>query len=154
MAEWTTAQNHDCVVSQTKANFGIGRAGDLLGVTHFMVDGKEIRNVFAQAYKIYVDYFELSNWRIIDSAKRAFVIWNLADRPLILGLDIGGNTTVRSLLHRQSRKTTKTEIDWDSPAVSRLQPSDKDRDYRVLPVVLPDFHFVTCELPMAPVRMM
>jgi hypothetical protein len=25
---------------------------------------------------------------------------------------------------------------------------------RVLPVVLPDFHFVTCELPMAPVRMM
>jgi hypothetical protein len=28
------------------------------------------------------------------------------------------------------------------------------RTIRVLPVVLPDFHFVTCELPMAPVRMM
>jgi len=29
-----------------------------------------------------------------------------------------------------------------------------ERINRVLPVVLPDFHFVTCELPMAPVRMM
>jgi hypothetical protein len=38
------------------------------------------------------------------------------------------------------------------PATSIKHP--KHKVYRVLPVVLPDFHFVTCELPMAPVRMM
>lgn len=37
---------------------GIGRAGDSLGITHFLVDGKEIRDVFSPVYKMYVDYFE------------------------------------------------------------------------------------------------
>lgn len=37
---------------------GIGRAGDSLSITHFMVDGKEIRDVFFQIYKEYVAYFK------------------------------------------------------------------------------------------------
>lgn len=36
---------------------GLGRAGDSLGVTHFMVDGREIRGFFWPIYKVYFDYF-------------------------------------------------------------------------------------------------
>lgn len=37
---------------------GLGRAGDSLGVAHFMVDGKEIRDVFWPVYEVYFDYFK------------------------------------------------------------------------------------------------
>lgn len=36
---------------------GLGRAGDSLGVTHFMVDGQEIRDFFWPVYNVYFDYF-------------------------------------------------------------------------------------------------
>lgn len=37
---------------------GLGRAGDSLGVTHFLVDGREIRNIFFPVYKVYHAYFD------------------------------------------------------------------------------------------------
>lgn len=37
---------------------GLGRAGDSLGVTHFMVEGVEIRDVFWPVYKAYFSYFQ------------------------------------------------------------------------------------------------
>lgn len=36
---------------------GLGRVGDSLGVTHFMVDGKEIRDFFWPVYEVYFRYF-------------------------------------------------------------------------------------------------
>ena len=36
---------------------GLGRVGDSLGVTHFMVDGQEIRDFFWPVYKVYFAYF-------------------------------------------------------------------------------------------------
>lgn len=36
---------------------GLGRAGDSLGVTHFLVDGQEIRDFFWPVYMVYFDYF-------------------------------------------------------------------------------------------------
>jgi hypothetical protein len=36
---------------------GLGRAGDSLGITHFTVDGKELRTVFWPVYKVYFAYF-------------------------------------------------------------------------------------------------
>lgn len=36
---------------------GLGTAGDSLGVTHFIVDGQEIRRVFWPVYTVYRTYF-------------------------------------------------------------------------------------------------
>lgn len=36
---------------------GLGRVGDSLGVTHCMVDGREIRDFFWPIYTVYFDYF-------------------------------------------------------------------------------------------------
>lgn len=36
---------------------GFGKAGDSLGVTHFVIDGYEIRDVFWRVYRAYFDYF-------------------------------------------------------------------------------------------------
>ncbi|TVO51650.1 hypothetical protein [Denitromonas halophila] len=36
---------------------GLGRVGDSLGVTHFMVDGREIRDLFWPIYEVYFGYF-------------------------------------------------------------------------------------------------
>jgi hypothetical protein len=36
---------------------GLGRVGDSLGVTHFMVDGRDIRDFFWPVYRMYFDYF-------------------------------------------------------------------------------------------------
>lgn len=36
---------------------GLGRVSDSLGVTHFMVDGKEIRDFFWPVYEVYFRYF-------------------------------------------------------------------------------------------------
>ncbi len=35
----------------------LGRAGDSLGVMHFLVDGQEIRDLFWPVYMVYFDYF-------------------------------------------------------------------------------------------------
>ncbi|WP_440531803.1 hypothetical protein [Variovorax sp. YR566] len=37
---------------------GHGRVGDSLGITHFTVDGKEIRDFFWPVYLVYLAYFE------------------------------------------------------------------------------------------------
>jgi hypothetical protein len=39
------------------ARAGLARAGDSLGVTHFMVDGREIRDFFRPVYDVYFSYF-------------------------------------------------------------------------------------------------
>jgi hypothetical protein len=36
---------------------GLGRAGDSLGVVHFIVDGKEIRDCVVPVYEVYCSYF-------------------------------------------------------------------------------------------------
>jgi hypothetical protein len=36
---------------------GFGCAGDSLGITHFTLDGREIRDIFWAVYKVYFDYF-------------------------------------------------------------------------------------------------
>jgi hypothetical protein len=36
---------------------GLARAGDSLGITHFMVDGTEIRDIFWPVYQVYFSYF-------------------------------------------------------------------------------------------------
>ena len=36
---------------------GLGRCGDSLGVTHFLVDNREIRDIFWSVYVEYFDYF-------------------------------------------------------------------------------------------------
>ena len=40
------------------ARFGLMRMGDGFGVTHFMVDDKEVRDIFWPVYKKYLEYFE------------------------------------------------------------------------------------------------
>lgn len=40
------------------ARAGLMRVGDSLGVTHFLVDGTEIRDIFWPVYKIYFEYFK------------------------------------------------------------------------------------------------
>jgi hypothetical protein len=42
---------------------GLGRAGDSLEVTHFTVDGKEIRDFFWPVYRVYFDYFHAAQLR-------------------------------------------------------------------------------------------
>jgi len=42
------------------ARAGLMRAGDSLGVTHFMVDGREIRDYFWPVYQVYRAYFRPS----------------------------------------------------------------------------------------------
>jgi len=37
---------------------GLGRCGDSLGVTHFLVDGVEVRNIFWPVYSVYFKYFQ------------------------------------------------------------------------------------------------
>ena len=34
------------------------KCGDPLDVTHFMVDGREIRDIFIEVYRIYYAFFE------------------------------------------------------------------------------------------------
>jgi hypothetical protein len=36
---------------------GLARAGDRLNVTHFVVDGKEVRDVLFPVYRVYLEYF-------------------------------------------------------------------------------------------------
>jgi hypothetical protein len=40
------------------ASAGMMRSGDSLGITHFTVDGIEIRDIFWPVYRMYFDYFE------------------------------------------------------------------------------------------------
>jgi hypothetical protein len=40
------------------ARAGMARAGDSLGITHFTVDGIEVRDIFCTVYKKYLEYFE------------------------------------------------------------------------------------------------
>jgi hypothetical protein len=40
------------------ARMGLMRCGDSFGVTHFIVDGKEVRDIFWPVYKMYFEYFE------------------------------------------------------------------------------------------------
>lgn len=37
---------------------GYGRVGDSLGVTHFLVDGIEVRDIFLRVFDVYKGYFE------------------------------------------------------------------------------------------------
>jgi hypothetical protein len=37
--------------------YGLGRYGDSFGITHYLVDGIEIRNIFWTVYIAYLDYF-------------------------------------------------------------------------------------------------
>jgi hypothetical protein len=40
---------------------GYGRIGDRLDVTHFVVDGKDIRDFFNPVFQVYYDYFHTSD---------------------------------------------------------------------------------------------
>ncbi len=40
---------------------GYGRVGDRLDVTHFVVDGKDIRDFFNPVFQVYYDYFHTSD---------------------------------------------------------------------------------------------
>lgn len=37
---------------------GYGRCGDSLGITHYVVDGVEIRDIFMVVYRVYFQYFD------------------------------------------------------------------------------------------------
>ena len=39
------------------ARCGLARCGDSYGITHFLVDGIEIRDVFWPVYNVYIQYF-------------------------------------------------------------------------------------------------
>lgn len=40
---------------------GLGRCGDAFDITHFLVDGIEIRDIFWPVYLVYFNYFKRSN---------------------------------------------------------------------------------------------
>jgi len=40
------------------ATAGLARAGDSLGVTHFTVDGRDVRDYFWPVYQVYASYFK------------------------------------------------------------------------------------------------
>lgn len=44
-----------------KFRAGYGRCGDSLDVTHYLVDGIEIRTIFWEVYRVYFNYFQESD---------------------------------------------------------------------------------------------
>ncbi|MCS6068161.1 hypothetical protein LNO81_21805 [Klebsiella variicola subsp. variicola] len=40
------------------ARAGLMKCGDPLDVSHFMVDGREVRDIFIEVYRIYYAFFE------------------------------------------------------------------------------------------------
>lgn len=40
---------------------GYGRAGDAINITHYIVDGIEIRDIFMIVFNVYKSYFDLQN---------------------------------------------------------------------------------------------
>lgn len=47
---------------------GLARAGDSLGVTHFLVDGRDVRDFFWPVYQVYFHYFRTRQSEALDSA--------------------------------------------------------------------------------------
>jgi hypothetical protein len=50
------------------ASAGMMRSGDSLGITHYTVDGIEIRDIFWPVYRMYFDYFETRSPSLAASA--------------------------------------------------------------------------------------
>jgi hypothetical protein len=61
----------DCRMNQLQgARAGMMRAGDSIDVTHFTVDGIDIRSIFWPIYQIYFDYFERHSPGIAAAAEK------------------------------------------------------------------------------------